>query len=92
MAFPSVSGEIPKPSIIVSTTGFLLIIKLISFPFAVKTDFENKKEFDAFVKLIKGRSTFKTRDKIEYGDKILTLSTCANNGKRLVVHAVLIKE
>lgn len=58
----------------------------------LKTDFENKKEFAAFVKLIKGRSTFKTSDKIEYGDKILTLSTCANNGKRLVVHAVLIKE
>lgn len=59
----------------------------------LKTDFENKKEFDSFVKLIRGRSTFKTNDKIEYGDKILTLSTCAGNGeKRLVVHAVLIKE
>lgn len=59
----------------------------------LRTDFENKKDFDAFVKLIKGRSTFKTSDKVEYGDKILTLSTCAGNGKkRLVVHAVLIKE
>ena len=59
----------------------------------LRTDFENKKEFDAFVKLIRGRSTFKTNDKIGYGDKILTLSTCAGNGKkRLVVHAVLIKE
>lgn len=59
----------------------------------LKTDFENKKEFDNFIKLIRGRSTFRTKDKIEYGDKILTLSTCAGNGKkRLVVHAVLIKE
>ena len=58
----------------------------------LKTDFENKKEFDAFVKLIRGRSTFKTKDKVEYGDKILTLSTCASGKKRLVVHAVLIKE
>lgn len=59
----------------------------------LKTDFESKKEFDAFVKLIRGRSTFKTNDKVVYGDKILTLSTCAGNGKkRLVVHAVLIKE
>lgn len=59
----------------------------------LKTDFDNKKEFDNFIKLIRGRSTFKTKDKIEYGDKILTLSTCAGNGKkRLVVHAVLIKE
>lgn len=59
----------------------------------LKTDFESKKEFDTFVKLIRGRSTFKTNDKVVYGDKILTLSTCAGNGKkRLVVHAVLIKE
>ena len=59
----------------------------------LKTDFESKKEFDSFVKLIRGRSTFKTNDKVVYGDKILTLSTCAGNGKkRLVVHAVLIKE
>lgn len=59
----------------------------------LKTDFESKKEFDSFVKLIRGRSTFKTSDKVVYGDKILTLSTCAGNGKkRLVVHAVLIKE
>ena len=59
----------------------------------LKTDFENKKEFDSFIKLIRGRSTFKTKDKVLYGDKIITLSTCAGNGeKRLVVHAVLIKE
>ena len=59
----------------------------------LKTDFENKKEFDSFIKLIRGRSTFKTNDKVLYGDKIITLSTCAGNGeKRLVVHAVLIKE
>lgn len=59
----------------------------------LKTEFENKKDFDSFVKLIRGRSNFKTNDKVEFGDKILTLSTCAGNGeKRLVVHAVLIKE
>ena len=59
----------------------------------LKTEFENKKDFDSFVKLIRGRSSFKTNDKVEFGDKILTLSTCAGNGKkRLVVHAVLIEE
>lgn len=59
----------------------------------LKTEFENEKEFDSFVKLIRGRSSFKTNDKVKFGDKILTLSTCAGNGeKRLVVHAVLIKE
>lgn len=58
----------------------------------LKTDFETEDEFNNFIKLIRGRSTFKTKDKIKYGDKILTLSTCANNKKRLVVHAVLINE
>lgn len=59
----------------------------------LKTEFENKKEFDEFVKLIRGRSTFKTDVKVEYGDKLITLSTCTSNGKkRLVVHGVLIKE
>ena len=59
----------------------------------LRTEFENKKDFDSFVKLIRGRSSFKTNDKVEFGDKILTLSTCAGNGKkRLVVHAVLIEE
>lgn len=56
-------------------------------------NFNSKEEFDSFVKLIKGRSSFKTKDKVEYGDKILTLSTCAGGGnRRMVVHAVLIKD
>ena len=49
-----------------------------------------KEEFDKFVNMIRGRSNFKSDEKVEYGDKILTLSTCADKGKkRLVVHAVL---
>ena len=56
-------------------------------------NFNSKEEFDSFVKLIKGRSSFKAKDKVEYGDKILTLSTCAGGGnRRMVVHAVLIKD
>lgn len=56
-------------------------------------NFDSKEDFNAFVKLIRGRSAFKTSDKVEYGDKILTLSTCAGNGnRRMVVHAVLIKD
>ena len=56
-------------------------------------NFDSKEDFNAFVKLIRGRSSFKTSDKVEYGDKILTLSTCAGNGnRRMVVHAVLIKD
>lgn len=56
----------------------------------LKTKFASKEEFDKFVNMIRGRSNFKSNEKVEYGDKILTLSTCADKGKkRLVVHAVL---
>ena len=56
----------------------------------LKTKFTSKEEFDTFVKMIRNRSTLKSDEKVEYGDKILTLSTCADKGKkRLVVHAVL---
>ena len=56
-------------------------------------NFDSKEDFDAFVKMIRKRSGFKTKDTVEYGDKILTLSTCAGGGnRRMVVHAVLIKD
>lgn len=57
------------------------------------TNFDGKDEFDVFVNMITGRSVFKGDVTPKYGDKILTLSTCAGGGnKRLVVHAVLIEE
>lgn len=57
----------------------------------LKTSFDSKKSFNSYVKLIKGRSAFKSSETLEYGDKILTLSTCTGTGnKRLVVHAKLI--
>lgn len=59
----------------------------------LKVNFDTEEDFNSFVKLIKGRSSFKTSDNVKYGDSILTLSTCAGSGnKRLVVHAVLITE
>ncbi len=57
----------------------------------LKTTFNNKKDKEAFIKLISGRSSFKSKTKVTAKDKILTLSTCTgSNNKRLVVHAVLI--
>lgn len=59
----------------------------------LKTNFDNKKDKEEFIKLIKGRSSFKSNVKVKNTDKILTLSTCTgSNNKRLVVHAVLIGE
>lgn len=57
------------------------------------TNFEKEDEFNEFVKMIRDRSTFSTNDELKYGDKILTLSTCAGgNNRRMVIHAVMIKE
>lgn len=57
----------------------------------LRTTFESKEDFDKFVKLIRNRSNLKSDVSVNYGDKILTLSTCAGSGnKRFVVHAVLI--
>lgn len=59
----------------------------------LRTSFDAKDEFVDFINLIKGRSIFKSKEKIEFGDKILTLSTCTgSNNKRLVVHAKMISE
>ncbi len=56
----------------------------------LKTTFSSKKEKEEFIKLISGRSIFKSDVKVTNKDKILTLSTCTGgNNKRLVVHAVL---
>ena len=56
----------------------------------LKTNFSSKKEKEEFIKLIKGRSIFKSDTEVGVKDKILTLSTCTgSSNKRLVVHAVL---
>ena len=59
----------------------------------LQNSFDSETEMNDFIKMIRDRSIFKTKDTVKYGDKILTLSTCTgNNNRRLVVHAVLLKE
>ena len=59
----------------------------------LKVKFNSKTEKEKFIKLITKRSTFKNNTKVGVDDKILTLSTCTGgNNRRLVVHAVLMKE
>ena len=49
--------------------------------------------YQTYIDLVKGRSIYDFNIEVTTGDKILTLSTCANgNDKRLVIHAKLIKE
>jgi len=54
-------------------------------------DFSSEEKFQNFLDLITNRSIYEFNTPVSKNDKILTLSTCSNNGqKRLVVHAVLI--
>ncbi len=54
--------------------------------------FSSDSEFLNFINQIKSRSMVNFDTKVTADDKILTLSTCLENNRRLVVHAVLIKK
>ena len=53
-------------------------------------NFENDENYQNFINLVKGRSNYQFNTEVTTNDKILTLSTCLDNDKRLVVHAVLV--
>lgn len=55
------------------------------------TDFTSSSDYFDFLKTIKNRSVHSFGVNVSSSDKILTLSTCSNNNKRVVVHAKLIK-
>lgn len=56
----------------------------------IKTRFDSEKEYKDFIKIIKDRSYFDFKVNVTIDDKILTLSSCYNNEKRMVLHARLI--
>ena len=59
----------------------------------LKVYFDGDDDFLDFINMISKRSYYDFNVKIKPDDKIITLSTCSNNGtKRLVVHAVLLSE
>lgn len=59
----------------------------------LKVHFKDDNEFTNFILMITSRSIYNFNVPVTTSDKILTLSTCSNNGtKRLVIHAVLINE
>ena len=52
---------------------------------------KNYNEFESFINLIKGRSSYNFETNVTNEDKVLTLSTCYNDNDKMVVHAKLIK-
>lgn len=59
----------------------------------LKTYFESKEEHQIFLNTLQNRSIYKfTEELLTTNDKILTLSTCSDDGKkRIVIHAKMIK-
>ncbi len=56
------------------------------------TNFATAEEKLQFIKLIKDRSEIKFDVEVNENSKLLTLSTCLDNNRRLVVHAILLPE
>ncbi|HOZ54091.1 MAG TPA: class B sortase [Bacilli bacterium] len=57
----------------------------------IQVSFNNDTEYNNFLNKIKNRSTYNFNTNINVKDKILTLSTCYSNNKKVVMHAKLIK-
>ena len=67
------------------------VYKIPEETYYITTDFSNDTDYSRFLKKIKSRSVHAFGVNVSTSDKILTLSTCSSNNKRLVVHAKLIK-
>lgn len=64
------------------------VYKIETEDYYIKTDFSIDSEYQKFLNIIKERSIKNFDVKVKASDKILTLSTCANNNKyRVVLHA-----
>lgn len=58
----------------------------------LKTYFESPEEHQIFLDVLKGRSIHNFNEDVTPNDKILTLSTCSDDGtKRVVIHAKMVK-
>lgn len=54
-------------------------------------NFSTKEKYQDFINLITNRSIYEFNTPVSVNDKMITLCTCSNNGKkRLVIHAVLL--
>lgn len=66
------------------------IYKIATTSDYLQTTFSDN-EFESFINLIKGRSSYNFETNVTNEDKVLTLSTCYNDNDKMVVHAKLIK-
>ena len=68
------------------------IYTIIPESFYIKTYFPTTKEKEEFLNTIKERSIYDFKEELTTEDKVLTLSTCTDDGtKRVVIHSKMIK-
>ncbi len=83
--------RISTPSVNMSYQIFS-VYKIEEESYYIQTDFNSDDDYLEFLNTIKGRSKYDFNVELTVNDKILTLSTCANDKERYVVHAKLIKK
>ncbi len=83
----------------VTTPDKIMVFKIFSVytidkeSYYIKTYFSDNKYFKEFLETVMKRSIYNFSTNVSTSDKILTLSTCKNNfGKRVVVHAKMLKK
>ena len=68
------------------------IYTIIPETYYIRTYFPTDEDHQQFIDTLKGRSIYDFGEDISIDDKVLTLSTCTDDGKkRVVIHAKMIK-
>lgn len=67
------------------------VYKIETESYYLQVNFENDNSYKNFLNAITNRSIFNFNCEPNEYDKIITLSTCSNNNKKIVLHAKLIK-
>lgn len=83
--------RISTPSVNMSYQIFS-VYKIEEESYYIQTDFTSDEVYLEFLNIIKKRSKYDFNVVLNESDKIITLSTCANDKERYVVHAKLIKK
>lgn len=80
----------------ISTPSSMLLFEVFSSytiepeSYYITSEFSGDEEFSTFIDTIKSRSFYDYNTSVSTADKILTLSSCYDNKKRMVLHAKLI--
>lgn len=91
--YTNIDNHLVKLSTINSNTSWQVFSTYVinSEDYYIKTSFANDDEYLEFLNNLKSRSVYDYNTSVNENDRILTLSTCYTDNKRVVLHAKLIK-